>query len=77
MENSAQASWDDIFNEHKFKNQEVQLMKNFNIHYECLDAHGNYHAQLKNGIDKSSIGSWEDFKDEDGHEMESFYKEYP
>jgi hypothetical protein len=74
LKNSAQASWDDIFNVHKFKNQEVQLMKNFNIRYECLDARDDYRAQLKNGIDKSLIGSWDDFKDEDGHEMETFYK---
>ena len=47
-------------------------MKIFNIHYECLDAHDDYHAQLKNGVDKSLIGSWEVFGDENVLEMEAF-----
>ena len=49
-------------------------MKNFNIHYECLNACDDYRAQLKNGIDKSLIGSWEAFEDENGHEMETFQR---
>ena len=58
----------------EFKIQEIQLMKNFNIRYECLDARDDYRAQLKNGIDKSLIGSWEVFEDDDGHEIESFQR---
>jgi Helitron helicase-like domain at N-terminus/PIF1-like helicase len=74
LKESLQASWDGTFNEHEFRSQEVQLMKNFNIRYECLDARDDYRAQLKNGIDKSLIGSWEVFEDENGHEMESFQR---
>jgi hypothetical protein len=62
------------FNMHEFTNQEVQLMKNFNIRYECLDARDDYRAQLKNGMDKSLIGSWEVSEGEGEHEMETFQK---
>ena len=74
LKKSLQTSWDDTFNKHEFKNREVQLMKNFNIRYECLDARDDYRAQLKNGIDKSLMGSWEVFQDDDGCEIESFQR---
>src|ERR1700678_4151298 len=74
LKESVQTSWDNTFNEHEFRNQEVQLMKNFNIRYECLDAHDDFHAQLKNSIDKSLIGSWEVFENENEDEMESFQR---
>ena len=72
LKESVQTSWDDTFSEHEFRKQEVQLMKNFNICYECLDARDDYHAQLKNSVDRSLIGSWEVFENEDGCGMESF-----
>ena len=74
LKESVQTSWDDTFNKHEFKNQEVQLMKNFNICYECLDARDDYRAQLKGGINKSLIGSWEVLEDENAHEFESFQR---
>ena len=74
MKKSLQTSWDDTFNKHEFRNHEVQLMKNFNIHYECLDACDDYSAQLKNAVDKSLIGSWEVFEDENVLEMEGFQR---
>ena len=49
-------------------------MKFFNICYECLDAHDDHRAQLKNGIDKSLMGSWEVLEDGDGHEIENLQK---
>ncbi|KDR76761.1 hypothetical protein GALMADRAFT_51106, partial [Galerina marginata CBS 339.88] len=52
-------SWDECFNSYGFTNEQEQLMKNFNIKYECLDARDDYRAQLKKGGDKSLIGSWE------------------
>ena len=35
------------------------MMKNFNIRYECLDAHDDYRAQLKKGSTQTFVGSWE------------------
>ncbi|KAF8801704.1 hypothetical protein BYT27DRAFT_7114362, partial [Phlegmacium glaucopus] len=57
-------TWDECFNSHEFTNQQEKLMKNFNIKYECLDARDDYRAQLKKGIDKSLIGSWESLQGE-------------
>lgn len=75
LKNSAKASWDEIFSEYEFETQQLQSMKHFNICYECLDARDDYRAQLKKGVDKSLIGSWEVFQDEDGHEIENFHSD--
>jgi len=40
-------SWDETFNNHKFTDHQSQLIKNFNIRYECNDARDDYSAQLK------------------------------
>jgi hypothetical protein len=42
-------SWDETFNEHEFTEREKQLMRNFNIKYECFDAHDDFQAQMKAG----------------------------
>ena len=41
-----------------------QLMQNFNIRYECLDARDDYRAQMKKGVDPLFVGSWEDTTDD-------------
>ena len=74
LKSSAQATWDDVFHDHKLETHQLQLMRNFDICYKCLDAHDDYCAQLKKGIDKSLLGSWETLQDKDGHEIESFPK---
>ena len=52
-------SWDDEFSMHPFKENELTMMKNFNIRYECLDARDDYRAQLKKGSAQTFVGSWE------------------
>jgi hypothetical protein len=42
-------SWDETFNEHDFTKRQTQLMRNFNIKYECYDARDDFHAQMKAG----------------------------
>jgi hypothetical protein len=42
-------SWDETFNEHEFTKREKQLMRNFNIKYECFDARDDFRAQMKAG----------------------------
>ena len=42
-------TWDQTFNNHLFSAKHLQVMKNFNIKYECLDARDDYRAQLKSG----------------------------
>ena len=42
-------TWDEAFNSHEFIQIEKQIMKNFNIKYECLDARDDFCAQMKAG----------------------------
>jgi PIF1-like helicase len=51
-------SWDDSFVSHPFTKRERQLMCNFNIRYECLDARDDYRAQLRKGV--VSFPSWDE-----------------
>jgi hypothetical protein len=48
--------WDDTFRSHKFTQQQIQLMDNFNLRYECLDARDDFHAQLRKH--STGIPSW-------------------
>ncbi|KAF8883851.1 hypothetical protein BD779DRAFT_1389003, partial [Infundibulicybe gibba] len=42
-------SWDDAFLSYPFSKRHEELMNNFNLRYECLDARDDYRAQLKKG----------------------------
>ena len=42
-------SWDETFTEHRFTPRQLEIMKYFNIRYECNDARDDYSAQLKQG----------------------------
>ncbi|KAF8653617.1 hypothetical protein AX14_008280 [Amanita brunnescens Koide BX004] len=42
-------TWDQTFNSYSFNSRHLQIIKNFNIKYECLDARDDYRAQLKAG----------------------------
>ena len=48
-------SWDETFNEYELTKREKQLMRNFNIKYECFDAHDDFRAQMKAG---TTPGEW-------------------
>lgn len=39
-------SWDEAFTRYQFSGFHKQLMSNFNIRYECLDARDDYRAQM-------------------------------
>jgi hypothetical protein len=39
-------SWDEAFTNYKFTPRQTELMKFFNIHYECNDARDDYHNLL-------------------------------
>ena len=51
-------SWDDAFSTYCFSVKQKDVMRNFNIQYECLDAQDDFHVQLNKG--DVSISSWED-----------------
>src|ERR1700720_763808 len=40
-------TWDETFLDYKFTSRQTELMKFFNIHYECNDARNDYSALLK------------------------------
>ena len=50
-------SWDETFVSHNFSMQQLEVMKNMNIRYECLDAQDDFHAQMKKGA-TSEMPSW-------------------
>ena len=39
--------WSYAFENHEFSNQHKDLMKNFNLRYECLDARDDFHAEFQ------------------------------
>ena len=42
-------SWDETFLSYTFLPHHIELMKNMNIWYECLDSRDDFHAQMKKG----------------------------
>jgi hypothetical protein len=43
-------TWNDAFDNYQFSPHHIQFMSNMNIHYECLDARDDFHAQMKKGL---------------------------
>ena len=42
-------TWDDAFTLHQFSDRQLDLMKNMNLRYECLDSRDDFHAQMRKG----------------------------
>jgi hypothetical protein len=54
-------SWDEAFAGYSFSARQLELMKNFNIKYECNDARDDYSAEMKKKNEREGIvGSWDD-----------------
>ena len=49
-------SWDEAFLSHEFSARHLEVMKNMNIRYECLDARDDFHAQMKKS--STAMPSW-------------------
>ncbi|KIL54128.1 hypothetical protein M378DRAFT_57442, partial [Amanita muscaria Koide BX008] len=62
------STWDDAFISHPFTGRQLQLIKNFNIKYECLDARDDYNAQRKKGLD----GGFFQYGEEHKGDIDSF-----
>ncbi|KAF4582627.1 hypothetical protein EYR40_002550 [Pleurotus pulmonarius] len=43
-------TWDEAFVSREFSAQHVQIMNNFNLRYECLDAKDDFRTQMKTGV---------------------------
>jgi hypothetical protein len=65
LKESSTSSWEDVFQGHSFQGNEIDMMNNFNIRYECLDARDDFHAQLNKGAATNLFGSWEAMDAED------------
>jgi hypothetical protein len=48
-------SWDEAFFNHKFTSHQQELMKYFNIHYECNDARDDYSKLLKDNKESGGV----------------------
>src|SRR6266849_2032754 len=63
-------SWDDSFINYRFSSRQMELMKYFNLKYECLDARDDYAAQLKKEEGEGMFYAFDNNYDE---ENESFH----
>ena len=57
-------SWGDAFKAYEFSPKQKQLMRNFDLRYECLDARDDFHAQLRK-MKAKHRGVWPDKGDTD------------
>src|ERR1700723_527368 len=53
-----QQSWDESFTAHKFTKRQNEIMKFFNIKYECLDARDDYSAEMKKNNEDNKFSQW-------------------
>lgn len=58
-------SWDECFTNHVFNKRQLELMKYFNLKYECLDARDDFSAQLKQGEGQNMFDAFDE-----GYEMD-------
>ena len=59
-------TWDNTFTSYEFTLRQLDVINNFNLRYECLDARDDFHAQMKNNAGLPP--SWAQFGNEiDGH----------
>jgi hypothetical protein len=50
--------WDDAFRSYKFNTRHLEIMKYFNVRYECLDARDDYAAQMKKDENIGIFSNW-------------------
>jgi hypothetical protein len=72
-------SWDDAFRTHMFNIRQLDIIKYFNVWYECLDARDDYTAQMKKGDNSRKFSNWDiydnldsDFVDYNSFEGDDF-----
>ncbi|KDQ25055.1 hypothetical protein PLEOSDRAFT_1078941 [Pleurotus ostreatus PC15] len=53
-------TWDEAFVSHNFSAQHVQVMNNFNLRYECLDAKDDFRTEMKTGADNGILQNTDD-----------------
>ena len=61
-------SWDESFTTHNFTKRQKDIMKFFNIKYECLDARDDYSANMKKNDEK--LSHWVSDPNDDNRDAE-------
>jgi hypothetical protein len=51
-------SWDECFLNHKFTDRQQEIIRYFNLRYECLDARDDYSVRRKHGDNLSIFPQW-------------------
>jgi hypothetical protein len=62
-------SWDEAFNKYQFTPRQQEIMKYFNVRYECLDARDDYAAQLKKGENIGIFANWDIYDNFEPHDI--------
>jgi hypothetical protein len=52
-------NWDDAFITHKFNIKQLEIIRYFNVRYECLDARDDYAAEMKKGENVGIFFDWD------------------
>jgi hypothetical protein len=55
---SNEQSWDQSFLGHEFTKRQLEIIKYFNLRYECLDARDDFSARRKSGENASIFPQW-------------------
>ena len=58
LKTNASVSWHEAFKQHPFSVNQITLMQNFHIKYECLDGRDDYRAQLAKEGPGMFVSSW-------------------
>src|SRR6202050_5110874 len=76
---SKEQCWEDAFKIYKFNVRQLEIMKYFNVRYECLGARDDYSAQMKKGENIGIFSNWDiydslnyDFVDHNSFEGDDF-----
>lgn len=58
-------TWTDAFTSYAFKSRELEVMRNFNVQYECLDARDDFSSKLRaGGVQQEMFTHWDSRKQE-------------
>lgn len=50
------STWDETFLDHKFTDRQKELLKNFNLRYECNDARDDHYNTMRKKISEAEFG---------------------
>ncbi|KAH7905819.1 hypothetical protein BJ138DRAFT_976209, partial [Hygrophoropsis aurantiaca] len=63
-------TWTERFQAYAFSDRQREIMKFFNVRYECLDARDDYSAQMREDNSKHDFSAWDNDNYPGEHEEE-------